>query len=119
MNTTDSNIQELISDSFANFKSSFEPGEKIKGVVSSITKANVFVDINAKGEGVIDKNEFLKDGELTIKPGDEIETYFAGMGKGNELLLTVSQPNVDKPQPNRNDLTLKQRDASHQASESS
>ncbi len=28
-------------------------------------------------------------------------------------------PNVDKPQPNRNDLTLKQRDASHQASESS
>ncbi len=29
------------------------------------------------------------------------------------------KPNVDKPQPNRNDLTLKQRDASHQASESS
>ncbi len=28
-------------------------------------------------------------------------------------------PNVDKPQPNRNDLTLKQRDASHQASGSS
>ncbi len=33
----------------------------------------------------------------------------------NEQLI----PNVDKPQPNRNDLTLKQRDASHQASESS
>ncbi len=90
MNNTDSNIQELITGSFANFKSSFEPGEKIRGVVSSITNANVFVDINAKGEGVIDKNEFLKDGELTIKPGDEIEAYFAGTGKGNELLLTVS-----------------------------
>ncbi len=32
---------------------------------------------------------------------------------------TYRKPNVDKPQPNRNDLTLKQRDASHQASESS
>ncbi len=34
-------------------------------------------------------------------------------------LLKSFLPNVDKPQPNRNDLTLKQRDASHQASESS
>ncbi len=33
--------------------------------------------------------------------------------------VTLNMPNVDKPQPNRNDLTLKQRDASHQASESS
>ncbi len=39
--------------------------------------------------------------------------------KRNILLLPFLKPNVNKPQPNRNDLTLKQRDASHQASESS
>ncbi len=37
----------------------------------------------------------------------------------NAVIAQRLVPNVDKPQPNRNDLTLKQRDASHQASESS
>ena len=91
MDTTDADIQELISDSFADFKSSFETGEKIRGVISSITRANIFVDINSKGEGIIDKNEFIKDGKLSIKIGDEIDAYFAGIGTSNELLLTVSR----------------------------
>ncbi len=39
--------------------------------------------------------------------------------QGLPSIFWFTLPNVDKPQPNRNDLTLKQRDASHQASESS
>ncbi len=50
--------------------------------------------------------------------GWDDEEWFGlnSIAAGSPNVLT---PNVDKPQPNRNDLTLKQRDASHQASESS
>ncbi len=57
--------------------------------------------------------------ELSNKIGDDILSFQDPRIKIIESKLFNLSPNVDKPQPNRNDLTLKQRDASHQASESS
>ncbi len=57
----------------------------------------------------------VKPKELLLKV-DSIATFWVQDGKS---ITIQTEPNVDKPQPNRNDLTLKQRDASHQASESS
>ena len=69
-------------------KTFFEPGEKVTGRITAITENTVFVDIQAKSEGLIDRVQLEKDGELKYAEGDEIEAFFAH-SRGGELHLTV------------------------------
>ena len=67
----------------------FEPGSRVSGEIIAIDRRSIFVDINAKSEGIINREELLdKEGNLTVKEGDIIEAYFVSDRKG-EITLTV------------------------------
>jgi small subunit ribosomal protein S1 len=67
----------------------FKPGSKVSGEIIAIDRKSVFVDINAKSEGIINREEFLdKEGNITVKEGDIIESYFVSDKRG-EITLTV------------------------------
>lgn len=66
-----------------------EPGQKIEARVLTITPEWVFLDTGQKGEGVVDRKEFLDaDGNPTVKEGDVITAYFLSSGR-NELRFTT------------------------------
>ena len=72
-----------------NFRSSFEAGEEIEGIITSITKDTIFFDVHAKSEGIIDRIELEDKGKLTVKVGDPIKAYFVRTGPGEEMLFKV------------------------------
>jgi len=74
--------------SFDNLVTSFTPGQKVKGTVVSISKNTVFVDVNSMSEALISSEEFLEDGELTVKVGDEVEGFYLNSSDGS-INLTV------------------------------
>jgi small subunit ribosomal protein S1 len=51
----------------------FDAGEKTEATVVKISPEWIFIDLGAKSEGYLDKNEFLdEEGNLTVKEGDTI-----------------------------------------------
>ena len=72
-----------------NLNIKFTPGDKVSGEIIAIDRRSVFVDINAKSEGIINREEFLdKEGNLTVSEGDIIDAYFVS-DKHGEITLTV------------------------------
>src|SRR5688572_29059944 len=66
-----------------------QPGDVVKGVVTSIGKDAVFVDLGGKSEGVIDREQLVdKEDKLRVKIGDTLEARVAGE-RGGSLLLRV------------------------------
>lgn len=57
-------------------------GSIVKGSVVAIDGTDILVNIGYKSEGVIDKSELEKNGDLTIKIGDEIEALVEGVQGG-------------------------------------
>ena len=48
-------------------------GQEIEAVVVAVTNDCVFIDLNAKSEGIIDKAEFTdKEGQCSLKEGDKV-----------------------------------------------
>ena len=74
--------------SFENLVMGFDPGQRVKGTIVSISKNTVFVDVNSTSEGVISTEEFLKDGEMTAKVGDEVEAFYLDSSDGS-ITLTI------------------------------
>ncbi len=71
-------------------RSEFEVGEKLTGTVTAVDRKTVFVDVNARSEGVLDRGELEdENGELTVEPGQQIEVYFMGGEDEDELRLTT------------------------------
>jgi small subunit ribosomal protein S1 len=92
---TDMNFAELFEASVRSAADRpLSPGETIKGKVVLMTADTVFIDYGAKSEGWADLKEFLDEkGELSIKPGMEVELTFIGYGPsgaqlGNCLRIT-------------------------------
>jgi small subunit ribosomal protein S1 len=66
-----------------------QPGDVVKGTVTSIGKDAVFVDVGGKAEGVLDREQVVdKEGQLRLKVGDTIEARVAGE-RGGALVLRV------------------------------
>ena len=62
-----------------------EPGEKVTARIIGITSEYIFLDLGWKGEGYLERKEFLdSDGNLTVREGDTVRTYFLGT-KNNEM----------------------------------
>lgn len=62
-----------------------EPGEKVTARIIGITSEYIFIDLGWKGEGYLERKEFLdSDGNLTVREGDTVRTYFLGT-KNNEM----------------------------------
>jgi len=73
------------------FKSLYS-GDTVTGKVIFVTDDEVMVDIGYKSDGIIKKEDFTWDNELSlkdlIKPGDEVESKIVSMndGEGNVVL---------------------------------
>ena len=67
-----------------NYRKGFNPGEEVMARVVS-TKGNyVVLDVGAKDEGILNKEEFiLDDGTLRAQEGERIKVWFVGMRQGN------------------------------------
>jgi len=66
-----------------------EPGEKIEARILKITPEWVFLDTGQKGEGVVDRKEFLDgEGNLAVAEGDTVIAFFLSAGR-NELRFTT------------------------------
>jgi len=66
-----------------------QPGDVVKGLVTSIGKDAIFIDVGGKAEGVLDREQVaLPDGTLRLKVGDTVEARVAGE-RGGSLVLRV------------------------------
>jgi len=91
-----SNFSEALKAGVDSLRTEFSPGEKVTGVVSIIDPKAVFLDIGARSEGMIDKEELLdEDGNVTVAEGDTLEAYFAGEDGDDLWLTTKMQGKVD------------------------
>lgn len=67
----------------------FTPGQKIEATVIKISGEWIFIDTGAKGEGVLDRKEFLADdGSVTVKEGDRISAWFIASRHGEMKFTT-------------------------------
>lgn len=76
-------------ESFADLlKASFKPtmnikvGEVVTGKVISIGKDNIFLDLGTRAEGMIDRDECLRQGQLTVRPGDAMQVLVTAFRDG-------------------------------------
>ena len=85
----DGSFAELFEQSGTENKRWLEPGQKLTGKVLKIGNEWIFMDTGQKGEGVIERKEFLDiDGNLTVKEGDEISAYFLSSSHGEMRFTT-------------------------------
>lgn len=70
-------------------KQLFEIGEKVTLTVVAVQAGTVFLNLNAKSEGVLDADEVLdKNGKCTVKAGDKITAYYIGNVAGEDKFTT-------------------------------
>ena len=55
-----------------------EPGHQVEGVVASITKTTVFLNIGAKSEGTIERDSLSDDEDLAV--GDTLSAFVVSVG---------------------------------------
>jgi small subunit ribosomal protein S1 len=75
-------------DQFEQEQSSLQEGEVVRGTVVGITERGVVIDFGYKSEGIVNQSEFMEDGVITVKPGDEVDVLVKNMetGEGFPLL---------------------------------
>ncbi len=69
-------------DQFEQEQSTLQEGEVVRGTVVGITERGVVIDFGYKSEGIVNQNEFMEKGELTVKPGDEVDVLVKNMETG-------------------------------------
>lgn len=57
----------------------FSEGEVVRGTVVGITERGVVIDFGYKSEGIVPQAEFTEGGDLTVKPGDEVDVLVKSM----------------------------------------
>ena len=75
----------------------FLKGQQIETTVVQVSADSVFVDLNSKSEGIIDKAEFIdSDGKLKIQEGDKIKVFYLGEINGEfRFTSRLSSENSD------------------------
>jgi len=88
---TDSNandLEKMYEQSFSGM-GFYKPGQAVKTVVVSISKDCVFLQLNGKSEGILDRDEMTdKDGNLTVKVGDQLRVFFLNAENGEMRFTT-------------------------------
>lgn len=65
------------------------PGQEIEAEVIAVTDDCIFIDLNAKSEGIVDKADFTdKNGTCSVTAGQKIKVFFVGDKKG-EMTFTA------------------------------
>ena len=66
-------------DQFEQEQSTLQEGEVVRGTVVGITERGVVIDFGYKSEGIVNPAEFMENGELTVKRGDEVDVLVKNM----------------------------------------
>src|SRR5213083_458811 len=66
-------------DQFEQEQSTLQEGEVVRGTVVGITERGVVIDFGYKSEGIVNPNEFMEDGKITVKRGDEVDVLVKSM----------------------------------------
>jgi small subunit ribosomal protein S1 len=67
----------------------YKPGQAVKTEVVSISNDCVFLQLNGKSEGILDRDELIdKDGNLTVKVGDQLRVFFLKAENGEMRFTT-------------------------------
>jgi small subunit ribosomal protein S1 len=66
-------------DQYEQEQAAFQEGSVVRGKVVGITERGVVIDFGFKSEGVVAQEEFMENGELTVKRGDEVEVLIKSM----------------------------------------
>lgn len=83
-------FESMLNAQLSKYKSGFNPGDRVKGVVTNITNQYVILDVNAKREGLVAPADMMnEDGTMRCKVGDTVEVVFAGM-KDSAFLFSGS-----------------------------
>lgn len=70
-------------------------GDRVKATVVAIDENNVFVDLGAKSEGSVDRNDLIdKDGHLPVQIGDVLDLYVVST-RGGTIQLSTALRQVD------------------------
>jgi small subunit ribosomal protein S1 len=69
-------------DQFEQEQSTLQEGEVVRGTVVGITERGVVIDFGYKSEGLVSQNEFMENGEITVKRGDEVDVLVKNMESG-------------------------------------
>lgn len=67
---------------FEQEQSTLQEGEVVRGTVVGITDRGVVIDFGYKSEGIVNQNEFMENGEITVKRGDEVDVLVKNMETG-------------------------------------
>jgi len=94
---TDSNasdLEKMYEQSFSGM-GFFKPGQAVKTEVVSISKDCVFLQLNGKSEGILDRDELTdKEGKLTVKVGDPLRAFFLNAENGEMHFTTKISGNT-------------------------
>ncbi|HEY6189343.1 MAG TPA: 30S ribosomal protein S1 [Pyrinomonadaceae bacterium] len=66
-------------DQFEQEQAAFQEGEVVRGTVVGITERGVVIDFGYKSEGIVPQAEFMDAGQMTVKPGDEVDVLVKSM----------------------------------------
>src|SRR5947208_2293664 len=69
-------------DRFEQEQSTLQEGEVVRGTVVGITERGVVIDFGYKSEGIVNPNELMEDGKITVKRGDEVDVLVKNMETG-------------------------------------
>lgn len=73
-----------ILEQFEQEQTLFSSGELVTGKVVGVSERGILVDFGYKSEGVVATEEFTSpEGEITVKPGDELEVVIRSMDSGD------------------------------------
>ena len=85
---------ELLEQSFA--RDEVAEGEIVKGIIVSVHKDHVLVDVGFKSEGMVPLNEFpMVNGQPSVKPGDSVDVLVESRENDNGLIV-LSKEKADK-----------------------
>lgn len=66
-------------DRFEQEQAAFHEGEVVRGTVIGISERGVVIDFGYKSEGIVNPEEFMEDGQLAVKRGDEVDVLVKSM----------------------------------------
>ncbi|HEY8204105.1 MAG TPA: 30S ribosomal protein S1 [Pyrinomonadaceae bacterium] len=66
-------------DQFEQEQSALQEGEVVRGTVVGITERGVLIDFGYKSEGIVNPAEFIENGEVAVKRGDEVDVLVKAM----------------------------------------
>src|SRR6266481_1633298 len=72
-------------DQFEQEQATLQEGEVVRGTVVGISERGVVIDFGYKSEGIVNPAEFTANGEITVKPGDEVEVLVKSMETADGL----------------------------------